>query len=625
MELKGCEWPIQDSPAKKSPNVCRFRWVQCQIDHLKTLRTAKVVKFALGNLPPDLDQTYDRILLSIDPADLDLLRKALQLIVFSARPLLIQEVAEAVIIEPGASQIDEDDRLQRPTDLLDIGKSLFVQSKARPSLPFLELSDYSVKEYLLSERIKTGQAAAFSLNETSAETENAVRMLTYLGLDVFENDWQIFDARIWESPHQSIHSPPEEFFSLGHEQHLTDYPLLDYAAKNCFSHHCKLEPVQIAVSPLVRKLFLEPRNGRFRNMTYTCVYSSKDPEASFVRAFRYTLLSITARYGLSIVVQYLLANGIPADILPARPDWIDQYPEGQTALDRAAEFGHEALCNILIKAGASVHGLSPDDCPLATAAQSGEPSIVRMMTAAGADVHRDAGPLSKSILRVWRRCLQDKVNSKWREILELLRDAGAKWSTVSLLAAFSEATTPLLQSAVSILPDTSFAKTRTEDIKFEYVIDCMDSNILDALQLLVRDDAGVKGIKASLETILRAIYESQPHLLTLDAYLIAFYPSKFSAEEVFAENLIHIYFRPLCQTNSQYTPPNAIENPSRSLLTALWDNTSAASPAVSPNKRLFRAAQNERKLDADGLIVCGEILRAWIQARWEDDYVHYYD
>ena len=161
----------------------KFRWVQCQVDRIRTLRTANDVKHALGGLPPDLDQTYDNILLSVQPQDQEMLRNALQLVVFSARPLHVREVAEAVIIEPGTSEIDEDDRLQRPEDLLDIGKSLFVQNHtSHPTARFLELSHYSVKEYLLSERIKKGQAAAFAIDETCAELYNATCLLTYLGL-----------------------------------------------------------------------------------------------------------------------------------------------------------------------------------------------------------------------------------------------------------------------------------------------------------------------------------------------------------------------------------------------------------------------------------------------------------
>ena len=65
---------------------------------------------ALKQLPPDLDQTYDNILLSVRPADHEYLRRALQFVVFSARPMTMVEVAEAVIVEPGMLEVDEDAR-----------------------------------------------------------------------------------------------------------------------------------------------------------------------------------------------------------------------------------------------------------------------------------------------------------------------------------------------------------------------------------------------------------------------------------------------------------------------------------------------------------------------------------
>lgn len=67
----------------------------------------------------------------------------------------IQELAEAIIIEPRMLEIDEDAWLQRLEDLLDIGKFPFVQKQTRQSTAnFLDVSHDIVKEHLLSERIK---------------------------------------------------------------------------------------------------------------------------------------------------------------------------------------------------------------------------------------------------------------------------------------------------------------------------------------------------------------------------------------------------------------------------------------------------------------------------------------
>ena len=617
-------------------DVRRFRWVQCQVDHIRTLRTANDVKHALGRLPPTLDQTYDNILLSVPQEDRELLNRALRLVVFSARPMQLREVAEAVIIEPGTSKIDEDDRLQRPEDLLDIGKNLFVQNHTKyPMAQFLELAHYSVKEYLISERIKKGQAAAFAIDKTRAELDNATCLLTYLGLEVFEDTWHAFDAETWESADRRGVHLEVDFLTRQYEQRLEEYPLLLYAAQNCFRHHCKPEAVQRMVSSLVRKLFSAPRSGRFQNMTYTCVYNPLDPVASYARLFRYSLISVAARFNLPIIVQDLLVAGMHADYLSPKPDRIESFPEGQTALYRAADFGYTDLCKILIDTGANVQGTMSYDCPLSAAARGGKPAIVRMMLDAGADVVKDARPLCETQLAIWWRYVEEKNNSKWRDILDILRDAGGKWSTVGLLAAFSKSTKPLVKYAAEVLQDDSISDTRTQSDKFKCITDKIDTNTLSALQWLAQDEAGTAGLKACLGIMLHAIYESQPHLLIPSA---RFTTQKFDAEELLAENLIHFYFR-LTSNVLGDSAVHTMTQQSDTLLNALWDNASHVTQATASTAGITRVPTQATNLmesalhsgaeawswNSKDLIVYGEILQAWTRARWEDSYMPFLD
>lgn len=588
----------------------------------------------MRELPPDLDQTYDNILNSVQIDDRELLRKALQLILFSARPMHMREVAEAVIIKPGISEIDEDDRLQRPEDLLDIGKSLFAQDHTlHPMAHFLELSHYSVKEYLLSERIKKGPAAAFAIDEVHAELNNATSLLTYLGLETFEERWQAFDAGIRESAGKEVLEPKVEFLTQDHEQRLEEYPLLSYAAQNCFRHHCRAESVQVAVSSIVRDLFSAPNSGRFQNMTYTCVYNPLDPMASYERMFRYSLIGVAAHFNLLIIVQDLLAAGTPTDYLPYKPRWIEPYLEGQTALYRAADFGHENICRILIDAGANAQGTASYDCPLSAASRSGKPAIVRMMLDAGADVIKDASPLSKTQLAIWWRYIDEKNNSKWRDILDILRDAGGRWSTIGLLSAFSKSAKPLIKYATEVLQDDSIDATQSDRSKC--IVDKMDTYTLNALQWLAQDDKGTAGFKASLETLLHATHESQPNLFTQDPRLVM--TQKFSADEVIAENLINIYFRPIGKI---FNDPSTqtIDQRSDILLNALWGNvtrtiketTFTAGVLKEPIQAdasilgLLHRKESDWPDQSEGLIICGDILRVWTRARWKDSYAEFF-
>ena len=570
---------------------------------------------ALKQLPPDLDQTYDNILLSVRPADHEYLRRALQFVVFSARPMTMVEVAEAVIVEPGMSEVDEDARLQRPEDLLDIGKSIFTQDANRShGGTYLELSHYSVKEYLISERARKGPAAAFAMDEIQAEIGNATCCLTYLSLEVFEDKWNDFDARTWNRDYHDI-GCEEDFLIRQHYERLQNYPLLDYAAKSCFKH-CKKDEVQKAVSSLVKDYLTGERSGRFRNMTYTCVFKSTDTwETLYMRVFRYSLISVAARYGLATIVQDLLKHGLDADNLTQIPDWVEEYPEGQTALYRAADFGHKNVCRILIDAGANVNGDHSYDCPLSAAGRSGNPEIVQLILDAGADVHKDSKSIAETLLMAWWKFAEG--DQYWRCVLDVFRSAGAKWLTVGLLAAFSRTMKTVVKRITDLLgeeagvPRTSL----TTNDAFHKAVQEIEIDALRALQWLVQDRYGVEGLRGCLEYLLCATYDSQPYLFWADMKIYA--QQKYSAEDVLAENLIRTYFQPARYDASELDEAVTQDD----ILTLGWDNI-----FVLPTSARERVPPVPLPgAEAEGLIICGDILRALIRDRWVHEYAHFFE
>jgi hypothetical protein len=540
----------------------------------------------------------------------------LQLLVFSARPLTLDEVAEAVIVESGVSEIDEDARLQRPEDLLDIGKSLFVQGAiADCNSRLLELSHYSVKEYLLSERARQGPAAAFSIDEAQAELANATCCLTYLGLKIFEDLWKDFDAKTWVQDDNHNSGVEEDFLIRQQNERLKLYPFLDYAAKNCF-RHCKLEAVQKAVAPLVRKTLAGETSGQFRNMTYTCVFKPKQLwHTLYMRVFRYSLISVAARYGLTMIVQDLLDHDVPADYLPLMPSWVEEDPEGQTALYRAADFRHSRTCKILIKAGANVNGEHIYDCPLSAAGRGGDPAVVKMLLDAGADVNKGPRSIAEMLLAAWWKYTEG--DTRWKDILDLFRDAGAKWLTIGLLAAFSRSMAPLIDRIVELLGDEAGLPrgSLTLHDPFHHAVEDIEINTLNALQWLVQDNYGVDGLKGCIKYLTCAIYDSQPHLFKCNP---KFSRPKYSVDEVLAENLIRTYFQPIRTVDSESGWDAVDEN---NILTVRWDNVSSLSPTARQRIPFTMITLAE----AEGLIVCGDILRVLIRDRWAHEYAHFFE
>lgn len=138
------------------------------------------------------------------------MRRALQLIIYAARPVTVEEVAEAVITEVGQDSLDIESRLHHPGLLLAICGSLVSFNDGEPGL-----AHYSVQEYLTSERIQHGPAREFAMTETKAAFEISAICLTYLGF----TDFNIGPC-----------SPADIKF----RQHR--FPFLTYAALNWFVH-----------------------------------------------------------------------------------------------------------------------------------------------------------------------------------------------------------------------------------------------------------------------------------------------------------------------------------------------------------------------------------------------------
>ena len=111
----------------------------------------KAIRNALKELPLGLDATYVRILTSIRqrfPAESATARIIFYWLVHSVRPLSLKELAEAITIESGQTQIDF---LALPTNEEDVmqyiaGIAMVTDGPDRR----VGLAHYSVQEFLLS-------------------------------------------------------------------------------------------------------------------------------------------------------------------------------------------------------------------------------------------------------------------------------------------------------------------------------------------------------------------------------------------------------------------------------------------------------------------------------------------
>ncbi|KAF2681949.1 hypothetical protein K458DRAFT_75668 [Lentithecium fluviatile CBS 122367] len=130
-----------------------FRWAVCQLDTLGECRTRASLRRSLGTLPPTLDKTYDRILSAISKPDSQYAVSILRWLTFSARPLLVDELAEIVVINlEDEAKFDREEVLEDPLDVLNICSSLVTMTtdekdrETGSARQIVALAHYSVKE-----------------------------------------------------------------------------------------------------------------------------------------------------------------------------------------------------------------------------------------------------------------------------------------------------------------------------------------------------------------------------------------------------------------------------------------------------------------------------------------------
>ena len=384
---------------------------------------------ALNELPKTLDETYDRILSNIAESDIQDARSILQWLAFSARPLTVQEVAEAAIVRPGDNPVDPGDRLYDALDVLRICPGLISMSKEHVWICGVEtecgvvrFAHFSVQEYLMS-----GRSEAFSVSSNSAHLHIGESCISYL-------------LRM-DQPDLSINS-------------LDDNPLLQYSAEYWFIHVRNLEDFGLeghSILDLSYKLFSQHGSCCFLNwLRVLCdsqLWKQRDSLQSSISDFRSPLYYAT-HLGLRDTTHRLLKNGADANEptsnllrtasekgyyqivqclldygadVNARSGW-----RSTTALIEASRKGHYQIVQLLLDHGAEINarrrGVFGSATAIAVASATGHHKIVQLLLEHGAEVigiGNDSEKFSSSPLHSSPRYSQNQTG-------KLLVDPGAE-------------------------------------------------------------------------------------------------------------------------------------------------------------------------------------------------------
>ena len=158
----------------------RFRWVSCQLESLRKCLRPSNVRQTLKTLPATLDDTYERILLNTSEEYYQEALAALTWLLFSERPLWLDEVAEIMVINLSANPaFDPNERLFDPESALTVLSSLITVT-AKEARKEIHLAHYSVKEYLTSPRAFHSRASRFGIDPYAANQRILESCLVYI-------------------------------------------------------------------------------------------------------------------------------------------------------------------------------------------------------------------------------------------------------------------------------------------------------------------------------------------------------------------------------------------------------------------------------------------------------------
>jgi len=362
----------------------------CQVDEVRKCLKPKELQKALKSLPRTLDDTYARILCNIDEQHSADVFKILQWLVYSTRPMAIEEIAEVVAIDTEEDcRLDLENRLREPHDILTICSSLVTTTRSTVmegheryrEIEELKLAHFSVKEYLISDRMRNTKASRYSLTDYSAHDYIARTCLVYL-----------------------LHFDEPTSLTL---DNIHEFPLVEYAARYWTQHvkEVEKETHEYKAQELCMKLLSLQHTAYF--IWLRLLYSSKPWEEYCTIAVPESVLPplyFSSLNGLIVSTKMLLEAGADVNTQAGEYDNalqadINVQDEAYgNALQAASSRGHETVVRLLLDAGANVNAQGElYGNALQAASNEGHETVVRLLLDAGVNVNAQGGKYGNAL------------------------------------------------------------------------------------------------------------------------------------------------------------------------------------------------------------------------------------
>ncbi|KAF7976145.1 hypothetical protein HWV62_7451 [Athelia sp. TMB] len=383
-----------------------FRWVALQIAELSKCLSPRAVEAQLRALPKDLDGMYERSLSqSANPRDL---KQLLVWLAFSARPLSVEELADVIPVEffpDGPSLYNPDLRYFDSTDVLDLCSGFVTFVPIVDGI--VKLAHMSVKDYLLSDRIKEGTASHFSIDERLGHWTIASTCLAYLLhsgtikrslqelplLGSYAAKYWVSHVRLCRSDGSCVWKEMTRMFSLegtalenlvqnlDPEAYSGNYigPALDIARPLYWAALFGLEELIVELVKVCDRWFedaLHAASHRGHIGTVRILLEHGENVNAQGQVYG-RALGAAIQSGYTDLVRLLLEKG--ADVNAPAMGF-------GSPLKTASVYGKEAIVRLLLERGADVNALGPIDDTALQATSSGNEAIVRLLLEKGADI-----------------------------------------------------------------------------------------------------------------------------------------------------------------------------------------------------------------------------------------------
>jgi ankyrin repeat protein len=356
--------------------------VTCQFDILSTLRRPEAIREALRDLPQGLDATYDRMLLEIDPKYQKQVASTLKWLAFSLRPLRLEELAEIFILDHESDPpFQDDDRLLQSEDVLMYLPGMVTKDEDGYNPIKIRLAHFSIKEYLMSERIRQHRIERvrfFSTTELESHLHIAAACLSYhLQLS------------------QTI---------VATEQDCRHFALWPYAAQ-AWSEHLESAPRESWSTTLIERV-LQVLTAKSRGLLN--MIRIQDPDDDNHRDNNDSLDNVISWPNwketfdtLAPPLYYVVHDGVQlCSLLLDNGASVDELsPKGsESALYRAAYLGRESTVQLLLDRGASINIRGGHyGSPLQAAAYKSHERVVQLLLDRGADINITGGEYGTAI------------------------------------------------------------------------------------------------------------------------------------------------------------------------------------------------------------------------------------